>query len=87
MASRPRRGHSDGIVGERRAADRAKGLVSNHKLVADSEALADGKKRLPFALFRTLPVTDVNRGRVVVARRQSRANAGVHASAEQDDGA
>ena len=80
-------GDGDGVIGERGAANRTQSLVPHHELVVNFQALADGEKRLPLALLGTLPVTDVDRGRVVVAHRQRGADAGIHASAEEDDGA
>jgi hypothetical protein len=52
-------------------------------LVVNSEALADRKKRLSFALLGTLAVADVDRGCFVVARCQRRANTRIHTAAEQ----
>ena len=51
------------------------------------QALADCQKGLPFALFGALAIADVQRGGVVVAGGESGADAGIHASAEQDYGA
>src|SRR5439155_8694664 len=78
-------GHVDGIVGKGGASNRVQGLVSDHQLVVNLQALADRKKRLALALLGALPVADVDRGRIVVACRQRGANAGVHAATEQNE--
>ena len=70
--------HGDGVVGKRRASNGTQSLVSHHQLVVNSQALADGKKRLPFALLGTLAVADVDGGSIVVACRQRGANTGIH---------
>src|SRR5216684_7946524 len=79
------RRHVDGVVGERRTANSTQGLVSDHELVMNFKALADGKKRLPLALLGALTVADVDGCYFVVARRQSGAYTGVHAATEEDN--
>jgi hypothetical protein len=63
------------------------GLVPDHQLVLNSQALADGKERPPLTLLGTLPVTDVDGGRVVVSHCQRGTDTGIHASAKKHDGA
>ncbi len=43
------------------------------------------KKRPPFAFFGALSVAHMDSGRVVIARRQRRADAGIHAAAQEDN--
>ena len=43
------------------------------------------KKRPPLALFGALSIADVDRGRVVIACRQRRADTGVHAATQEDN--
>ena len=50
----------------------------------NSQPIADAEKRLPLALFGALAVTDVQRRRFVIAGGQRRANARIHAAAEQN---
>jgi hypothetical protein len=63
------------------------GLVPDHQLVLNSQALADGKERPPLTLLGTLPVTDVDGGRVVVSHCQGGTDTGIHASAKKHDSA
>ena len=50
------------------------------------QTVTDCRKRAPLALFRTLAVADVQSGSpFVVARSQRRTDAGVHATAQQDN--
>src|ERR1022692_4149761 len=82
-----RGGDSDVFISQCGASNRMQGLVPDHQLVLNSQALADGKERPPLTLLGTLPVTDVDGGRVVVSHCQRGTDTGIHASAKQHDGA
>ena len=47
------------------------------------QPVANGLEALPLVRLGALPITDVQRSRIVVARRQGSADARVHAAAEQ----
>ena len=49
------------------------------------QALANGQEGLALAVFGALAIADVQGGRGIVAGGESRAHAGIHASAEQND--
>ncbi len=80
-------GNRNPAVGQCRSADGAQGLIADDQPIADFQAVANGGKRLPLAVFGWLSVADVDGSRVKVANCKSGADAGIHASAEQDDGA
>src|ERR1700757_2476518 len=80
-------GHGDGVVGQRRSADEPQSLVTNHELVVNPEALADGQEGLPLALLGALSVAHMESRSVKVADGKSGADGGVHASAEENDSA
>ena len=80
-------GHGDSFVGQGRAADRAERFVAKGKLVVNLEAIADGEEGLALTSLGALTVTDVERGGGIVTGGEGGAHAGVHTSAEQDDGA
>ena len=42
---------------------------------------------MTFALFGTLAIADVDSGGLMIAGREGSADAGIHAAAEEDDGA
>ena len=77
-------GDGDSFVGQSRTPDRAKSLVANHKAIADAETVADRLKGAPFAQFGALSVADVNGRGAMVANREGGADAGIHASAEEN---
>jgi hypothetical protein len=62
-------------------------VVAHQELFFDVEAVADGEKGLSLALLGALTVADVQRCDVVIASCKRGADAGIHASAEEDDGA
>src|SRR5579863_3645934 len=80
-----RGGHSNSFVSERRTANRPQRLVSNHEFVVNFETLANGEKRLPFALLGALAIADVDGRRLVIACRQRGADARIHSTTEEDD--
>ena len=72
-------------VGQRRTANRGERFVPHQQPVPNSQAIADGEKRPPLALFGTLSVADMDGGRVVIARRQRGADAGVHPATQENN--
>jgi hypothetical protein len=77
--------HGDVFICEGRTSDGAESVITNEELVLDIQTIANGEKRLLLAVFGALSVADMHGGGIVVAGRQSRANAGIHASAEEDN--
>ena len=77
-------GTADVAVGQGRAANRGESFVPDQQPVPNSQAIANGDEGPPLALFGALSVTDVDRGRVVIAHRQRGADRGVHAAAQED---
>src|SRR6202023_1548055 len=79
-----RGGDSDVFIGQCGASNRMQGLVPDHQLVLDSQALADGKERPPLTLLGTLPVTDVDGGHVVFSHPQGGTDPGTQSSAKRN---
>jgi hypothetical protein len=74
-------------IGQRRSANGAQSVVAHHEPVSDSQAVADCNERSSLAVFGSLPVADVDRGHIKIADCEGGTDTGVHASAEQNDGA
>ena len=80
-------GNGNARIGEGGSADGAQSFIAHQQPVANFQPVADAFEGAPFALFGALPVADMDGGRMVVACRKRRTNAGIHAAAQQDDGA
>jgi len=72
-------------VGQGRTPDGTQGIVAHQEFFLDVQALADCKEGLPLAVFGALTVAHVQRGGRIVTSCKRRADAGIHASAEQNN--
>ena len=70
-------------IGERRATDGGQRRQLHHQAAGDAEPVANGVEGAPLARGGALPIADVQRRGIVIARRQRGANARIHAAAEQ----
>ena len=77
-------GNANVAVGQRGAANRGESFVPHQQPVPNSQAIANGEEGPPLALFGALPITDVDSGRLMIARGQRSADTGVHAAAQED---
>ncbi len=73
------------FVGQGRASDGAESVIANQQPFFNAEAVANLNKRLTLATFGALSIAYVDRGDIVISYRQSRADAGIHATAQEYD--
>ncbi len=74
-------GNGNARIGEGGSADGAQSFIAHQQPVTNSEPVADAFEGAPFALFGALPVADVDGSGLVVAGRERRTHAGIHAAA------
>src|SRR6266853_2295650 len=79
-------GHCNVYVSKRGPSNGAQGLIAHDKPVLNTQTLANCQERFPLPAFGALSIADVQRSSGIVANRQGRAHARVHASTEKYDG-
>jgi len=80
-SSNDRFGNGNAGIGEGGSADQAQSFVAHQQPATNFEPVADAFERAPLTLFSTLTVTDVDGSCLVVACRERRTYAGIHAAA------
>src|SRR5881394_170737 len=80
-------GNGNAFVRESRPADLDQRIIAHRQPVPNAQPVADSGKRLTLTRLRALAITHVQRCRFVVAPSESRTDAGIHASAEENDSA